>query len=95
MWEDSQYKAGGRWLLNMEKRQKSSIDMYWEETVRGVRGSGKKGVWSIVVKVIMSSREWRGVGSRRKDLNPVYSTRCWFYSNCQLLLYTVKLLMVL
>ena len=81
MWEDSQNKAGGRWLLNMEKRQKSSIDMYWEETVRGVRGSGKKGVWSIVVKVI-SSREWRGVGSRRKDLNPVYSTRFILTVNC-------------
>ena len=38
MWEDPQNKAGGRWLLNMEKRQKTSIDAYWVETVRGVRG---------------------------------------------------------
>ena len=83
MWEDPQNKAGGRWLLNMEKRQKTSIDMYWEETVRGVRGPGEKGVWSIEVKVI-GSREWRDVGSRRrrKDLNLVNSTQtincCWF-----------------
>lgn len=43
MWEDKQNKAGGRWLLNMEKRKKDSIDWYWEETVRWMGSKERRG----------------------------------------------------
>ena len=33
MWEDRRNKEGGRWLLNLEKKRKDSLDRYWEETV--------------------------------------------------------------
>lgn len=32
MWEDDANKNGGRWLLNLDKRQRSSeLDKYWLE----------------------------------------------------------------
>ena len=34
MWEDSANKHGGRWLINLEKKQRSSdLDKYWLEIV--------------------------------------------------------------
>ena len=50
MWEDKQNKAGGRWLLGLDKRRKDALDTYWEETVRGGtwgpgRGPGRGGTW--------------------------------------------------
>ena len=33
MWEDVKNKAGGRWLLNLDKRNRDVLDRFWEETV--------------------------------------------------------------
>lgn len=34
MWEDSANKQGGRWLINLEKKQRNSdLDKYWLEIV--------------------------------------------------------------
>lgn len=29
MWEDTANKRGGRWLINLERRQRSDLDRYW------------------------------------------------------------------
>lgn len=35
MWEDARNKNGGRWLINLEKKQRNSeLDNYWLEVVR-------------------------------------------------------------
>ena len=37
MWEDARNRAGGRWLVNLEKRdRRESLDNCWLETVRNV-----------------------------------------------------------
>ena len=34
MWEDSANKQGGRWLINLDKKQRSAdLDKYWLEIV--------------------------------------------------------------
>ena len=34
MWEDSQNKNGGRWLVNLNKNQRmTELDNFWLETV--------------------------------------------------------------
>ena len=34
MWEDERNKKGGRWLINLDKRQRhSDLDKFWLETV--------------------------------------------------------------
>ena len=34
MWEDDRNKKGGRWLINLDKRQRhSDLDKFWLETV--------------------------------------------------------------
>jgi translation initiation factor 4E len=45
MWEDVKNRAGGRWLLSVEKKRKEILDKYWEETVSCVQ------VDSIVIKL--------------------------------------------
>ena len=73
----------GRWTVAAQHGEKAEV-LHWLVLGRdGERSVGfrEKGGWSTVVKVI-SSREWRGVGSRRKDLNPVYSTRFILTVNC-------------
>lgn len=34
MWEDTGNRAGGRWLVSFDKRQRSHLDHYWMEVVR-------------------------------------------------------------
>lgn len=34
MWEDSQNKRGGRWLVNLDRRKRGAeLDNFWLETV--------------------------------------------------------------
>lgn len=34
MWEDSQNKRGGRWLVNLDRRKRGAeLDSFWLETV--------------------------------------------------------------
>jgi len=34
MWEDEHNKAGGRWLVNLDKRKRGAeLDRFWLETV--------------------------------------------------------------
>jgi len=34
MWEDDRNKKGGRWLINLDKRQRNTeLDRFWLETV--------------------------------------------------------------
>ena len=37
MWEDDRNKKGGRWLINLDKKQRGScLDNFWLEVVRSV-----------------------------------------------------------
>jgi len=33
MWEDKQNRQGGRWLVNLDRRQREVLDCYWQETL--------------------------------------------------------------
>ena len=36
MWEDERNKKGGRWLINLDKKQRAScLDNFWLEVVSG------------------------------------------------------------
>lgn len=37
MWEDDRNKKGGRWLINLDKRQRhADLDKFWIETVSSI-----------------------------------------------------------
>lgn len=33
MWEDQANKRGGRWLISLERKQRSELDRYWLDIV--------------------------------------------------------------
>lgn len=34
MWEDKANNRGGRWLISLERKQRSELDRYWLDIVR-------------------------------------------------------------
>jgi translation initiation factor 4E len=39
MWEDPQNRDGGRWILNLDKKNRqTAIDVYWLNTLLGLIG---------------------------------------------------------
>ncbi|KAI0216521.1 Eukaryotic translation initiation factor 4E [Lamellibrachia satsuma] len=57
MWEDDRNKKGGRWLINLDKRQRNTeLDRFWLETLLCLIGEAFDGVSEYVCGAVVNIR---------------------------------------
>jgi translation initiation factor 4E len=53
MWEDDKNRRGGRWLINLDKKQRfNCLDNFWLEVMLCLIGEKKTNVYKFVIYVM-------------------------------------------